>query len=381
MTENNELIVAEENEVTVASDTVRASWNFSLDKIREDIAHFSTEEQDTLVALYRWCIDPLHPIRRSDAALQLKCSAELIYQLLTGKYRNPDKSPKRPSPEFMDRLKSFLATEAKKYAAVGADFVHTPSAEKVFTACKLAMESHTPVILSGPSHIGKTWPLRHFAAHNNHGKTFMAELDAACGLGGMARNLAEACGTTGKTNTANLIDRITNALSPDNLLIIDEMHLLKHTYRLNSFFACVEVIRRIYDRKKCGMVLCWTNLDDLKNASQDELVQVWRRGVHRVALPLMPTKGDLTAIARHHGLDFPEKDLTITFGSGKNMIIEQPYEILRQLAKTSGLKAITERLRYAAKSAQKKQEKLTWWHFTDAHLRIEKLAVAEAEWF
>jgi DNA transposition AAA+ family ATPase len=366
------------NDAAEAMDNnpIRTGWRFSADNIRQSTAHFPPEETEALIALFRWCIDSRHPVAFGDAAAKLSCSTQLLYQLLTGKYRNPDKTPKRPSPEFLKRLRDFLALEAKRYAAAGEDFIMTPTSQKVFTACDLARESHTPVVLSGPSQGGKTWALRHNQAHNNHGRTVMIELEAACGLGGMIRCAANATGISDNSNTAALIQRLKKAWTPDTLVIWDEMHLLRHTYRLNSFFACVETIRRLHDFCQCGMVLCWTNLKDLENASQDQLTQIWRRGVHRVALPAMPTKADLTAIVKHHGLEFPERDLSITVGK----IVDQPYEILRQQSKLYGLKAITERLRYADKLAKKQGSKTTWHHFVDAHVRIAKNAIEEPEW-
>ena len=160
------------------------------------------------------------------------------------------------------------------------------------------------------------------------------------------------------------------------MVILDEMHLLQHTYRRDQFFCCLETIRRLWDATQCGMVLCWTNLDELKNASQGELVQLWRRGVHRVALPVMPTRADLAAILAQHGLEFPDRKLEVTLGR----VMEQPYKILRQQAKSYGLKAITERLRYAHKLADRSHGKIAWSHFVDAHLRIEKQSVPEGEW-
>jgi len=381
MTDENiseELVTVEPADMVRKDDgnNVRASWNFGADNIRANTAHFEANETEDLIALFRWCIDPRHPMHMADAAARLECSPQLIYQLLTGKYRNPDKSPKRPSADFMRKLRDFLSLEAKRYAAAGIDFIKTPTAQKVFTACDLAKESHSPVILSGPSQVGKTWSLRHYQANNNHGRTIMIELEAACGLGGLIRTAAIATGISDRSNTAALIERLKKSWSPDTLIIFDEMHLLKHTYRLQSFFACIEVIRRLLDYCQCGAVLSWTNLNDLKNASQGELVQVWRRGVHKVALPAMPTKADLTAILKHHGLDFPDKKLEVTIGG----VVDQPYEILRQQAKNNGLKAITERIRYAHRLAGKKDGKLAWTHFVDAHLRIEKQAVQEGEW-
>ena len=363
------------------SDTIRASWNFSLDKIRQTTAHYALDEQEALIALFRWCIDPQHPLRREDAARRLGYSPNLIYQLLTGVYRNPDRSLRRPPPELIKAIHDFLALEAKRFEAGANEFVPTPTAKKIFTACDLARESQSPVILWSTSHLGKTWALKQYAQENNHGKTFVAELEAASGLGGMMRTIAAACGVAvGHESTAGLIERTKRALSPNSVLIIDEVHLLKHTYRLSSFFACIEVIRRIYDHTRCGMVLSWTNLDNLKNASQGELIQLWRRGVHKFALPVMPTKADLNAILTFNGLYFPEKGLTVDVPCGRAHITEQPYEILRQLAKNAGLKAITERIRYARKLAHKTGEKISWLYFCDAHLRIEKQAVQEEEW-
>ena len=375
------------------SDTIRASWNFSLDKIRQDTAHYPPEAQEALIALFRWCIDDRHPMRRRDAAYRLQCSENLLYQVLTGSYRDPDKSLRPPSKDLIKRIHDFLALEQKRFEAGQTEFVITPTAKQIFLACDLARESQSPVILWGPSHIGKTWAFRYNQNHHNHGRTFLAELEAASGIGGMVRKLADSCGISDKSNTASLIERIKRALTPNTLLIVDEVHLLKHTYRLNSFFACIEVLRRIYDHCQCGMVLSWTNLDSLRSASQGELVQLWRRGVHKIALPIMPTKGDLAAILAHAGLPgdtykesgkelgvFPSRDLQVTVSTPKGPIVESPYEILRSLAKTEGLKAITERLRYGQKLALKKNVKLSWASFVDAHLRIEKESIQEAEW-
>lgn len=370
--------VPEVAETTQASDNVRASWNFSLDKIRQSTEHYTADAQDALVALFRWCTDEQHPIWRADAAERLKCSPNLIYQLLTGCYRNPDKTKRQAPVDLIKRIRNFLDEEMRKWAAVETDFVETPTAKKVFQACELARESRRPVILWGPSQIGKTFALRRFQHKNNHGKTFMFEVEAACGVGGLVRGWSKACGLSDKSSTPNSIERIKAALTPDTLMILDEMHLLQHTYRLNSFFASVEVIRRVWDFRKMGLVLSWTNLANLRDNSQGELIQVWRRSAHKIALPAMPTKADITAIAEHNGLEFPSAELKYDFPAGKGIITEHPREVLRMLAKRDGLTAVTERLRYARKLAEKdKGAKLSWYYFTDAHLRIEKNAIQD----
>ena len=69
-----------------------------------------------------------------------------------------------------------------------------------------------------------------------------------------------------------LIQRIKNATSPNTMWIIDEVHLLAHTYRKGSFHNCMEVIREIYDETECGIALIFTILDDVKAARELDIV-------------------------------------------------------------------------------------------------------------
>lgn len=376
-TQEKDLIIAPQSEVeeTDSVATVRASWNFSADKCRQAMQSkgYSLEVQETMMGLLLWCIDDRHPVKRAHVADELGCSTNLLYQILTGIYE-------KPTADLMRKIRNWLEKEQNRFGLSQDDFVETPTAKQVFLACRLARTRRKPVILAGPSQIGKTEALRFDRAQNNHGKTFMVELDAASGHGGMVRGIAKAVGLSDKRNTPDLIASIRRMLTRDTVLIIDEMHLLKHTYRLNSFFACVETIRRTWDFCQCGMVLSWTNLKDLQNASQDELVQAWRRSIYKVVLPEMPTKGDLKAFLEHYGLEFPTKDLRVTVPAKKE-IIEAPYEILRQVAKRDGIGAISERLIQAKLAAEEEgTRRLTWVHFIEAHLKIEKLATAEPAW-
>ena len=138
------------------------------------------------------------------------------------------------------------------------------------------------------------------------------------------------------------------------------------------------MIREIYDEVHCGMVLCGTTLllDKMQEGARGELEQLMRRGVHRCALPQQPTKGDVSAILKRSGLEFPDRKLVVQVQG----IEDKPYETLRQLAKENGLLAITERLRYARKIASRRKEDLTWEHVTEAHLTIASQAQADEGW-
>jgi len=367
-------------------NTVRASWNFSLDDIRSNIARYNPDAKTALIKAFLWCIDPLHPLSKPQFAKEVGSSDNTIYKLYTGKYKSPTGAPMGPSDDLVKSVWKFLAREREIFVTGERDFVLTPTAQKIVTACQLARESKTPVFVVGPSHIGKTWTLeRYYTPNNNHGTTVYSRMRAASGLGGMVRRIADDVGVSDKSNTADLIERIKGALAPNMLLILDELHLLAHTYRKGSFHNCMEVIREIYDEVGCGMILSFTILDEVKAASQKELQQLWRRGTHKVWLPVMPTKQDVAMILKHNGLDFPAPNFKVEIPQrdtdGKTFYItESPYAILKQVGREEALKAITERIRYAHKLAVSDKKKIAWEHFVRAHLLIAKEAEQDGEW-
>lgn len=360
-------------------NTVRASWNFSIDDVRTNIARYRPEAKEALIKAFLWCIDPRHPMSKPEFARRVGYSDNVIYKLFTGKYVHPDSGKQLDAPDSLIKsINEFLRLEHERYIGGRTDFVMTPTAKRIVVSCDLARESQTPVMLWGPSQLGKTTALVYYTGSNNHGRTQYIRMLAASGLGGMVKRIADACGISDKSNTAALIERIKRGITPNTLLILDEVHLLAYTYRRESFFACLEVIREIYDETQCGMVLCGTHLlmERVRGAEHAELEQVLKRGVHRVPLPTMPTKGDLAMILEHSGLEFPPREFQVTV----KKLTDRPYDILRQIAKRDGLKAICERLRYARKLASKSGGSLTWERFVEAHTIIEKQAEQEGDW-
>lgn len=370
-------------EISHTGNNVRATWQFSLHDIRANMSHCSAEAKAAMIEAFMWCIDTAHPITRQEFAKAIGYDPTTVWKVYAGKYKDPKSDSRLDVPaKMLKAAKQFLELEKERIHGGKTEFVMTPTAKRIFTACDLARESQTPVFVTGPSHIGKTWAFEAYTPMNNHGRTVHIRMKAATGLGGMVRRINEKVGNSARCNTADGIDRIKRALTANTLMILDEVHLLQYTYRINSFFACLEVIREIYDEVGCGVVLCGTKLllTRMNEGQHGEMEQLLRRGVHRVVLPSMPTKNDLDAIFKHNGLEFPEPDQECSIAAGKSTIREQPRAIIRQLAKTSGLKAITERLRYGRKLASKAKTKLTWHHFVDAHLRIEKQQTPEGDW-
>lgn len=364
-----------------AGDTVRASWNISLDDLRRNISNSSADAQELLIWCFLWCIDDEHPLRRQEFARRAGLDDSTIWRIIRGKYVDEQGQRIAMSDKIVKCLSSFRELEMERTQSKRTTFVMTPTARRIFTACDLARESQTPVFIIGPSHVGKTWGLREYTQENNHGHTVYVRLQAASGLGGMVRVIAKALGISDKANTQDLVERIKRSLKPNMLLILDEVHELIYTYRKESFFACLEVLREFYDAAGCGMVLCGTKL--LFKRVQDnrgELEQLLRRGVHKVVLPDAPTRGDVTAVVEAHGLEMPGRTTQIRVRIDDEIVTEEPYKLLKQIGENEGLKAITERLRYGSKIANKAKAKLTWEYVVRAHVRITNQAINKSDW-
>lgn len=382
--------------LTDAGNVVRASWPFSLDTIQATMAPYAPRTKQALIAAFLWCNDVAHPVDMKEFAVKVDSNKNTLYKIYTGRYRYPAMNGGKvhekagqiihPPEKLVKAIEDFLSLSKKRFMAGNTALVITPTLESIVKLCDLARESQTICVLVGPSHIGKTWALeRHYTPNNNHGRTIYVRMDAASGLGGMVRALAVALGISPKGNTADLIHRIENAITSDMLIILDEMSLLAHTYRMGSFFNCIEVLRQIHDKKKCGMVWCFTQIKDFMDHRDKELQQAWRRGVHKLTLPDMPTIKDLTAILEHNGLSFPAKEMKVEVhfkdDEGKRKtIVEKPYELLRQIAKDEALLAVTERIRYARKLAKKAGKPIDWTFFINAHLLIAKQAKPTNDW-
>lgn len=365
-------------------NTVRASWNFSLDSIVANTSHMSTEARDLLRWAFTWCIDPAHPIRLDEMAERIGFDRTTVWKWYVGKYYHPTQKTERGAQVRMDlsakaigALRNFKRVEISRSKLGRQKFVITPTARKVFQACDLARESQTPVFVEGASHIGKTEAFRQYCIENNHGKSILIELEGVNGQQGLIRAVAAKLGIGGG-NISDLMDRVKRAVTSDMVIIFDEVHLLANTYRRTSFFGCMEWIRRLYDATQCGIVLSFTKLgfNTTEKERKRELEQIFRRGVHRMNLGEMPTVADVKLIVGAWGLEIPARQETVTITLGRQELTEAPYAMLAQLARESGLKSITERLRYAAKFSADEEADLAWDHVLKAHFTITRNGVA-----
>lgn len=256
--EATETELAESSRI-IKGANARASWNVSQDKLHQHLRHCTPEKKELIIWSFQWCIQ--RGIYQEDFAAQVDYDRKTINKILTGAYKNPRTGDQYDIPDKLaDSIRAFRKQQLAQAQLGDIDFVVTPTVKRIWTGCDLARESQTPVFIYGASHIGKTWALEHYAVSNNHGATPIVRIPSSAGLGGMIRAIAAKVGVSPNGNIADLTERIKNALARNQVLILDEVHQLIYTYRKESFFACLEVLRSIYDHAKCGMVLCTTNV-------------------------------------------------------------------------------------------------------------------------
>jgi len=358
--------------LTNQGDTVRASWRFSLDAIRGNIAYMSVEAKDLLVWAFNWCIDPAHPLRFADYCDRIGYSENTVYKIYSGKYRHPETNKLMDAPEkLVKALRDFRRLELQRAKMGRKQFVLTPTAKKFFWACDQARKSNSPVIVYGSSQIGKTEAARQYCIEGTH--AVLVELDAVGGLRGALRAIAAKVGVNPELCAEKLAERIKKALNPDMVLIIDEVHLLANVYRKRSFFQCIEQLRRIQDFTKCGMVLTFTLLKygEVENERKRELEQAFNRSPHRVNLGASPSAADMRAICEAHGLPWDERNEQVTVAKD---LVDTPCAVLQQLA-GQGLKMIIERIRLGNElAADDNREQVSWQDFLRSHYAIEKNA-------
>lgn len=371
---------AAQSALTNLGNTVRASWPFSLDTIRSNIAYMSPEAKELLVWAFGWCTDHEHPVHMEEFCLRIGYSKNTLWKVLSGKYKHPEKGTLMDAPkELIKGIRDFrkIETQRQKLGRVG--FVVTPTVRRIHAACDLARKSQTPVFLYGASQIGKTEACRQYCIDNNHGRSVLVELEAVNGLRGLLQAVAVKVGVNPNATTPDLIERLKRAVTRDMVVILDEVHLLANVYLRSSFFKCMETVRRIFvDHCKCGLVLTFTLLgyNAAEKEKARELEQIFRRGVHRYNLGDRPTVADVAAIVGGWDLEMPARKEEITASAGSTQITENVFERLGQLAKEEGLRAITERLRAAAEYAADKGDKIAWEHFVIIDAKISREALA-----
>ena len=231
-------------------------------------------------------------------------------------------------------------------------FVETSIARKVMQVCHAAWASQSIAMIWGDTQTGKTFALEEFTRSNNHGTTKYTRMPAKAGIQLFAKEFARACYVSADSSFEGIRERVFKAVDSTNLCIFDEIQEAFIAYQTTSAIAIMEFIREIYDRRKCGMVLCMNNLgrDNIERGKLSPVLkQLSRRGVIKLQLPDCAPESDFLLIAsKAFKLPKPERD---------------ELEIVRTIRHQNGIGPYCKYLTMGARIAKNAGEDFSWDHF------------------
>lgn len=252
------------------------------------------------------------------------------------------------------------------------EFVETRTSKRVKRAVKLAAQSKSVVFLTGASHIGKTTALLESAKADD---VYYCRLLPCLTPLGVVRCIARSIGLAVPKDYLLAVDMVAKEVQ-ESVLLLDECHQISVHNRSSrgSLLANAESIRAIYDAyENCGLVLVSTQhgLEKMEHERRGALEQLYRRSIHRVGLGDAPSTPDVKAIVEAEGLTLPpRKEIVEVSGDDGNPIRTRPWEILDELRRFEGLRAITERIQFGKLVAKNEEKDLDWECVMKAHLAI-----------
>lgn len=368
--EKTEINTGDDGDENIVGDTQggnnRSTWPLNGEHVNRNTAHLPENARELLRWFFGFSTDRNDSMRA--AAAKINVDSSTVFRVYKGTYKDADGNPIVPA-KMLKGIKTLMREEEQRSGKERIDFVMTPTAKKIFTACDIARSSGRLVMLFGTSQTGKTTALREYQRRNNHGTTRYIRVSPYGSASGLLRQLARSCALSPDGNAQSLQEALARTLDRHNLLIADEVHLFTYTYAARAKLSCLEILRWLHDTTGCAMVLCGTNVwknELISGREKEKLDQLTRRGATPVQLPDTPTAGDLRAICKSYSLEAPEKK-------------SDAEEIMNYAAKTKGLTLVTELLRFGAKIAGQAGETLAWKHVLEANDTINDLATGEGD--
>jgi DNA transposition AAA+ family ATPase len=294
----------------------------------------------------------------SDAGKAICVDGATIYQMLNGRYIG----------NYDDLVNKINRYRDQKMAVTDTgDYVETSTWEKVGAVCRHAQRQHIPAMIFGVSQIGKTKALEEFQRRDTTGTVKLIRMPAAPTMARIQHEFAKALHISTRLHPGMIRYRIMNAVTPDTLIIVDELHQAFLGTTPKRTIEIIEWLREVYDRTQCGMVFVGTNLfrEELENGKMAMVLEQFRRrGIISLRLPEKPPKSDIHKIAASFGLGVPE-------GAA--------VEIVDRMITSSGLKQYVSFLQSAKNLAANKKEGLRWGHFVRAYDAIQSLSINTKE--
>lgn len=299
----------------------------------------------TLAELNNWTL--------SSIAKKLNVSETTVHRVLSGTYTGR-KSKYISQIESISRIYQNRMLSGQKLP-----FIETKLARWIMRLAELTHSNRYASIIIGESQWGKTEAIKEYARRNPE-KVILVRCPVSASPSRILKRICQAMGLVCGQSAEAMIYHITQRLTEDHLLIVDEIHHILDSDRQGR--KCVEQIRELYDMSGCGLFLVATPVFEkaLKSGPlAGVLEQLGKRNAsHSWKLPETIADEDLRAIWQHY--EFPKP----TVGE---------LNVLRELAKETGFGMFIKRIVLAYQECKKAGLQPTWADFASAHRQMKGL--------
>lgn len=261
--------------------------------IASDVVHKATEkladfERENIRWLQRYAAGGNHPM--GSVAERLKkpngdsYSPDTIYQVLTGRRTEQGVSVR----QFADAVAAMRRRIAETESTLSSGFVETRTTRKIWAVCRAARLKRRVAFIFGPPQCGKTSALTEYSKVYNHGETQFIRMPTRGALTNFLDEMATRVQVPSQRRENEMRRRILDCFDESTLLIVDEAHQ-SLMGRGESGAMTLEFIREIYDRRKCGVVICGTEVLEHQLRNNKILRQLWLRRSPGLVLNLTNT--------------------------------------------------------------------------------------------
>ncbi len=342
-----------QDEAQFSSRITSDLWTFGLDKVIEGTQHYAPEPREAVRWFYEACRND--NIGMKAAAKLIRYDITTLYRVCMGKYEGNLKNICRAIDSYRE-----LWNERRNVQDSG--FIETSIVKDIWRICRNSLKYQAIGLVTGPSQSGKTTALEEFQRRNNHGKTKYLRLPASAGVQLMMKEFATACHISRDCPFETLRERVLRCIDSNHLVVVDEIHQAFATYQRGARMKVIECIREIYDRTKCGMVLCGTPIfeKEMEEGNLKELLeQMDRRCIFRLNLtgPEKMPERDINAHAASFGLKPPD---------------DATEEMIREILRCSGIGMFVKFLQASSELAANEKHAISWKDFTRAHDIVNK---------
>jgi hypothetical protein len=187
---------------------------------------------------------------------QTPYSGDSVYQALTG----------RRNETSLDRFSKSVHTLRKRLEETTSRetvrFIETGMSRAIFAACRAAFLKKRMGFIFGETQIGKSRTINEYARRHNHGETKVFMMPTRPTLTSLLHEFAIRLGISTQNRSEDLKRRILECFDERTLAIIDECE--RCVDGRNAGLDCLDFLRELFERRKCGMVLIGAN--DFRNA-------------------------------------------------------------------------------------------------------------------